>query len=115
MLERAFKVTLVKFEKTGQLGILPGRGRKRINTAVVEDITTAIVEEGNESRFTELSADRQFHIPLICPIPLSTFVRKILNFYPCKIQVNQQLKPHDPGTRKTFALEFFVRMAVADS
>ncbi|GFX89142.1 DUF4817 domain-containing protein [Trichonephila clavipes] len=49
MPERAFKVTLVKFEKTGQLGILPGRGRKRINTAVVEDITTAIVEEGNES------------------------------------------------------------------
>ncbi|GFU42452.1 hypothetical protein TNCV_4555831 [Trichonephila clavipes] len=38
MSERALKDMMVKFEKTGQLGVLPGRGRKRINNAVVQDI-----------------------------------------------------------------------------
>ncbi|GFX61575.1 chimeric ERCC6-PGBD3 protein [Trichonephila clavipes] len=41
---RALKDVMVKFEKTGQLGVLPGRGRKRVNTTIVEDIVTVEVE-----------------------------------------------------------------------
>ena len=33
-----------KFETTGQLGILPGRGRKQIQSSRVENVATAVVE-----------------------------------------------------------------------
>ncbi|GFU93744.1 DUF4817 domain-containing protein [Trichonephila clavipes] len=49
MLERTLKNMKAKFEKTGQLGILLGRRRKRVNTTVVEDIATAVVEARSES------------------------------------------------------------------
>ncbi|GFX43288.1 hypothetical protein TNCV_2389961 [Trichonephila clavipes] len=37
MSERALKNMMVKFEQTGKLGVLPGRGQKGVNTAAVED------------------------------------------------------------------------------
>ena len=49
MSERALRDMMGKFERTGQLGVLPGRGRKRVNTVVVEDIATAVVEASRES------------------------------------------------------------------
>ncbi|GBM60515.1 hypothetical protein AVEN_260001-1 [Araneus ventricosus] len=38
-----------KFETTGQLGILPGRGRKQIPSSSVEDVATAVVEANSQS------------------------------------------------------------------
>ncbi|GBM43349.1 hypothetical protein AVEN_166094-1 [Araneus ventricosus] len=38
-----------EFETTGQLGILPGRGRKQIPSSSVEDVGTAVVEASNQS------------------------------------------------------------------
>ncbi|GFU72041.1 hypothetical protein TNCV_1459351 [Trichonephila clavipes] len=49
----ALEDMMVKFEKTGQQGVLPGRGQKRVNIAVVKNI---VVETSSESFFTELSA-----------------------------------------------------------
>ncbi|GFX13328.1 uncharacterized protein TNCV_2907511 [Trichonephila clavipes] len=115
MSERALKDMMVKFEKTGQLGVLPGRGRKRINTYVIEDIATTVVEASSESLHATVSVPT---ISRTLDMPYSTvrhIMLKILNFYPYKIQVVQYLKPHGPDTRKTFALEFLGRMAVDDS
>ncbi|GFU53830.1 DUF4817 domain-containing protein [Trichonephila clavipes] len=49
MLTYVLKHMMVKFEKTGQLGVLPRRGRKRDKTAVVENIAIAVVEASTES------------------------------------------------------------------
>ncbi|GFW42832.1 histone-lysine N-methyltransferase SETMAR [Trichonephila clavipes] len=49
MSECALKDMMVKSEKAGQLGVLPGRERKRTNSAVVEGIATAVVEVSSES------------------------------------------------------------------
>ncbi|GBM85277.1 hypothetical protein AVEN_84104-1 [Araneus ventricosus] len=38
-----------KFETTGQLGILPGRGRKRSPSSSVEEMATAVVEASSQS------------------------------------------------------------------
>ncbi|GFU42443.1 hypothetical protein TNCV_4555751 [Trichonephila clavipes] len=49
MSERAFKETMVKFEKTRPIGVLSGRRQKRVNTTVVEGIVTSVVEASSES------------------------------------------------------------------
>ncbi|GFW91242.1 uncharacterized protein TNCV_736571 [Trichonephila clavipes] len=49
MSTHALKHMMVNFEKTGPLGVLAGRGRKRDKTAGVEDIATAVVEASTES------------------------------------------------------------------
>lgn len=43
------------------------------------------------------------------------FLRRVLNIYPYKTPAVQQLESQDMDTRKTFALQFFMRMAVGDS
>ncbi|GFT14904.1 uncharacterized protein TNCV_3483531 [Trichonephila clavipes] len=115
MSERALNDMMLKFEKSGQLDVLPGKGRKRVNTAVAENFATAVVEASNESLHGTV------RIPIISRTlnMLYSTVRhimcKTLNFYPYKIQAVQHLKPHDPDTRKTFVLKFLARMTVDDS
>ncbi|GFW57021.1 hypothetical protein TNCV_3473041 [Trichonephila clavipes] len=55
MSEHAVKGKMVKFEKPGELGVLSGRGRKRVNTAIVEDIATVVVEASSESFYGTVS------------------------------------------------------------
>ncbi|GFY28708.1 DUF4817 domain-containing protein [Trichonephila clavipes] len=71
-----------KIREIRQLGVLPGRGRKRVNTAVVEDITTAVVEASSESLYGAVSV---WTISRTLGMAYSTvrhIMRKILNFYP---------------------------------
>ncbi|GBM84744.1 hypothetical protein AVEN_64885-1 [Araneus ventricosus] len=37
-----------KFESTGQLGILPCRGKKQISSSIAEDVDTAVVEASSQ-------------------------------------------------------------------
>ena len=92
--------------------VLPGRGRKRIRTTIVEDVTTAVVEASSKSLHGTVSVPT---ISRTLDVPYSTvhhIMRRALNFYPYKIQVAQQLGRLDLDTRKTFALQFLVRMGV---
>ncbi|GFX50178.1 DUF4817 domain-containing protein [Trichonephila clavipes] len=82
MSECALKDMMVKFEKTGQLGVIPGGGRKRVNTTVVENIATAVMEASSES----LSLHGTVSVPKVSRtlnMSYSTVrhMRKILNFY----------------------------------
>ncbi|GFY16674.1 uncharacterized protein TNCV_2787981 [Trichonephila clavipes] len=52
---------MVKFKETEQLDVLPGSGRKRVNTAVLEDIATTVVEVSRESLHGTVNVPR---IPL---------------------------------------------------
>ena len=115
MSEKALRDMMVKFEHTGQLGVLPGRERKRVRTTIVEDVATAIMEARRESVHGTVSVPT---ISRTLDMPNST-VRHImcrgLNFYPYKIQTVKQLVRLDLVIRKTFALQFLMRMVVDDS
>ncbi|GFV35672.1 DUF4817 domain-containing protein [Trichonephila clavipes] len=47
-LPQALKRMIARFEKTGHLGIQPGRRRKSTRSDVVEDVATAIVDQSME-------------------------------------------------------------------
>ncbi|GFV97484.1 hypothetical protein TNCV_2039921 [Trichonephila clavipes] len=40
----------MKFEETGDLGVLPGRGREPVGTENVEEVATAVVERASSSQ-----------------------------------------------------------------
>ncbi|GFV30828.1 uncharacterized protein TNCV_4012621 [Trichonephila clavipes] len=43
------KRMIARFEKTGHLGVHPGRGRKSTRSDVVEDVATAIVDQSMDN------------------------------------------------------------------
>ncbi|GFU79431.1 DUF4817 domain-containing protein [Trichonephila clavipes] len=49
LLPQALKRMIARFEKTGHLGIQPGRGRKLTRSDVVEDVATAIVDQSMDN------------------------------------------------------------------
>ncbi|GFX05479.1 hypothetical protein TNCV_1008011 [Trichonephila clavipes] len=38
---------IMKFEETGDLGVLPGRGRKPVENETVEEVGTAVIERAS--------------------------------------------------------------------
>ncbi|GFX14238.1 DUF4817 domain-containing protein [Trichonephila clavipes] len=102
MSTRALKYMVVKFEKTRQLGVLSRRGRKRENTAVVEDIATEIVEANTESLQEIVSVpiiSRTLDMPYS---PVRHIMYNIFNFNPYKIYAFSNWKSYDPDTRKSY-------------
>ncbi|GFX42478.1 neutral ceramidase 2 [Trichonephila clavipes] len=56
----------MKFQATGDLGVLPGRGWKRFETETVEEVTTAVVERASSSIYSSASCrlvSRELEIP----------------------------------------------------
>ncbi|GFT32343.1 uncharacterized protein TNCV_4483811 [Trichonephila clavipes] len=49
LLLQALKRMIAQFEKTGHLGVQPGRGRKSSRSDVVEDVATAIVDQSMDN------------------------------------------------------------------
>ncbi|GFW58158.1 uncharacterized protein TNCV_2743021 [Trichonephila clavipes] len=99
---------IMKFEKTGDLGVLPGREWKQIATDTVEEGATDEVEKASSSIYSSAS-DRSVSPEL--EIPWSTvqkILRSTLKWYPYKIQVMQTLKPQDHKTRLEFACRFWM-------
>ncbi|GFX12557.1 uncharacterized protein TNCV_3156781 [Trichonephila clavipes] len=86
LLPQALSRMVARFEKTGHLGVQPGRGRKSTRSDVVEDVATAI----HSVECTEKSGA----------------------FFPYKIRHNQQLMANDREKRLTFALAFLARVEV---
>ncbi|GFT84950.1 transposable element tc3 transposase [Trichonephila clavipes] len=107
----------MKFEQTGNLGVLPERGRKPVGTETVKEVTTAMVERASSSLSIYFSTNGR-SISCKLEIPRST-IRKIMRYtlkrYPYKIHVMQTLKPQDQKTRLEFACRFLARMQVHDA
>ncbi|GBN14540.1 hypothetical protein AVEN_79586-1 [Araneus ventricosus] len=59
-------------KKTGQLGILPGRGRNQIQSSGVEEMVTAVVEASSQSPHGSVSVPFVYRV---LDLPYST-VRK---------------------------------------
>ncbi|GFX87584.1 DUF4817 domain-containing protein [Trichonephila clavipes] len=49
LLPQALKRMITRFEKTGHLGVQPGRGRKSTRSDVVEEVATAIVDQSMDN------------------------------------------------------------------
>lgn len=112
MTPRALRDMMKKFETTGQLGILPGRGRKPVSSASVEDVATAVVEATSQDPHGVVSVPA---ISRAVDMPYSTVwqvMRRIVGYYPYKIHSLHQLCDRDAEVRQTFALQFLARMAV---
>ncbi|GFV19737.1 uncharacterized protein TNCV_479631 [Trichonephila clavipes] len=106
---------IMKFEETGNLGVLPRRGRKPVGTETVEEVATAIVERTSSSIYSSTngrSVSRELEIPC-------STIRKILGCilkaYPYNIRLMQKLKPDDQETRLEFYCQFLARMEVDDT
>ncbi|GFX14932.1 hypothetical protein TNCV_1486731 [Trichonephila clavipes] len=52
---------IMKFEETGDLGVLPGRRRKLVGTESVEEVTTAVVERASSSLCSSASGRSVSH------------------------------------------------------
>jgi hypothetical protein len=103
---------IARFEKTGHLGVQPGRGRKSTHSDVVEDVATAIVEQSMDNIMGCSSARA---VSRHLGVPYSTVwnvLRKMVHFFPYKISHNQQLLAIDREKRLTFALTFLARVEV---
>ncbi|GFU47307.1 hypothetical protein TNCV_3822941 [Trichonephila clavipes] len=78
---------IMEFEETGNLGVLPGRGRKQVGTETVEVVTTDTDEIVSSSIFSSGSGRS---VPLELEIPWWTvrkIMRYILKWYSYKIHV----------------------------
>lgn len=95
----AFTDMIMKFEWTGQLGVLPWRGSKMVTNAVVEDFATEVVEACTESPHEILNV--RFHLPWYVLPTVRYIMRRILNFYPCESQTVQQLEWHEYSQNTT--------------
>ncbi|GFW91751.1 DUF4817 domain-containing protein [Trichonephila clavipes] len=101
---QALKRMIALFEKTGHLGVQPGRGRKSTRSDVVEDVATAIVDQSMDN---VIGCSRAHAVSRHLGVPYSTVwnvLRKVVQFFPYKIRHNQQLMANDREKRLTFAL-----------
>ena len=82
MSEQALRDMMAKFERTGQLGVLPGRRKKRFRTTIVKDVATSVVEVSSESHHGTVSVQV---ITRTLDMPYSTarhIMHRVINFYP---------------------------------
>ncbi|GFU40802.1 uncharacterized protein TNCV_2466321 [Trichonephila clavipes] len=106
---------IARFEKTGHLGVQPGRGRKSTRSDVVEDVATAIIDQSMDNVIGCSSARA---VSRHMGVPYNTVwnvLRKVVHFFPYKIRHNQQLMANDREKRLTFALTFLARVEVGAS
>ncbi|GFU71699.1 hypothetical protein TNCV_3036391 [Trichonephila clavipes] len=57
---------IMKFDEIGDLGVLPGRGRKPVGTETVEEVAIAAVESASSSIYSSASGQsvsRELEIP----------------------------------------------------
>ncbi|GBN75379.1 hypothetical protein AVEN_8064-1 [Araneus ventricosus] len=98
-----------KFEKTGSFAVQSGRGRKRIDSTVVEEVATAVQEESSGG--VQPCSAREIARTLDRPVStVNKILRNILHCYPYKISHVQESFPSDLPARETFALKFLARM-----
>ncbi|GBM35927.1 hypothetical protein AVEN_244991-1 [Araneus ventricosus] len=108
----ALRKVIQKFETTGQLGILPGRGRKQIPSSSVEDVATVVVEASSQSPHGSVGVPVISRILDMSYSTVRKILQRILNFYPYKIKPVHLLQDGDSEVRTAFALEFLARMVV---
>ena len=100
----------MKFENTGYFGVASDRGRRPIPIQVVGKVAVAVADRAECAPNSATSA-RTVSRELGTPWPtVRKILRCILHWYPYKIQIVQQLKPHDPHQCLDYSLQFMAQM-----
>ncbi|GFW36722.1 uncharacterized protein TNCV_1220541 [Trichonephila clavipes] len=112
MIVKNLQLMVTKFEETGSLNVRSGRGRKPVSTEAIEKVALQ-VEEDKASNMQASTSVR--HVAEALDRPRSTvqkITRNILRYYPYKLQLVQELLPHDFETRHLFSLQVLARLEV---
>ena len=99
-----------KFEEIGNLGVMRGRGRKRISNETVDEVAFAIVERESGSQ-NYASSTRAVSRDLSLPwSAVRKILSSILKWYPYKNHFRMELcatvKPNRSGKSYNFATSF---------
>ncbi|GFW56981.1 uncharacterized protein TNCV_3472651 [Trichonephila clavipes] len=103
---------VTKFEETGSLNVRSGRGRKPVSTEAIEKVALQVEED--KAPNVQVSTSVRL-VAEALDLPCSTvqkIKRNILRYYPYKLQLVQELLPHDFETRHLFLLQFLARLEV---
>ncbi|GFX18758.1 uncharacterized protein TNCV_3019161 [Trichonephila clavipes] len=107
------QLMVTKFEETGSLNVRSGRGRKPVSAEAIEKVALH-VEEDKASNVQASNKSVRLEAEAL-DLPRSTvqkIMRNILRYYPYKLQLVQELLPHDFETRHLFSLQFLARLEV---
>ncbi|GFX95952.1 uncharacterized protein TNCV_2085321 [Trichonephila clavipes] len=97
LLPQVLKIMITRFEKTGHLGVQPGRGRKSTRSDVVEDVATAIVDQ---SMHNVIGCSSVRAVSRHLGVPYSTVV-EVDASWPWKILWSDEAHFHLSGTVNT--------------
>ncbi|GFW04916.1 uncharacterized protein TNCV_4881511 [Trichonephila clavipes] len=100
---------VTKFEETGSLNVRSGRGRKPVSAEAIQKVAFQ-VEEDKASNVQASTSVRLVEEALDLPHSTVQIMRNILRYYPYKLQLVQELLPHDFKTRHLFSLQFLARL-----
>ncbi|GFV45546.1 uncharacterized protein TNCV_4855681 [Trichonephila clavipes] len=109
-IKRTKQVTI--FEETGSLNVRSGRGRNPVFSEAIEKVALQVEEDKASNVQTSTSVRR---VAEALDRPRSTaqkIMRNTLRYYPRKLQLVQELLPHDFETRHLFSLQFLARLGV---
>ncbi|GFX71381.1 uncharacterized protein TNCV_2453921 [Trichonephila clavipes] len=106
------QLMVTKFEETGSLNVRPGKGRKPVSAEAIEKDALQ-VEEDKSSNVQASTSVRLVAEALDLPRSIvHKIMRNILRYYPYKLQLVQELLPHDFETRHLFSLQFLASLEV---
>ena len=121
MSEGTLRNMMMKFGQTEQLSVLLGRGRNRVNSAIVEEVSAVVVDASCTSLHGIVCAPTILRNPDMPFFTVRHIMHRIFNFYQkntsirsiflleAYIQAIHDLERHNPDTWKTFTLLFFFR------
>ncbi|GFW18149.1 uncharacterized protein TNCV_4006891 [Trichonephila clavipes] len=106
------RLTVTEFEETGSLNVRSGRGRKPVSAEAIEKVALQVEED--KASYGQASTSVR-PVAEALDLPRSTvqkIMRNILRYYPYKLQLVQELLPHDFETRHLFSLQFLGHLEV---
>ncbi|GFY00190.1 uncharacterized protein TNCV_2835471 [Trichonephila clavipes] len=106
------RLMVTKFEETGSLNVRSGRGRKHVSAEAIEKVALQVEEVKASNVQASTSVRRVAEALDLLRSTVQKIMRNILHYYPYKLQLVQELLPHDFETQHLFSLQFLVRLKV---
>ena len=112
MSRQALKKIIQKFEKTKDLSVVRGRGRKQISYETVEEVAFDVVERESDSQYSALSSRAVLRDLSLLWSTVRKILKSSLKWYPCKISFAEHLNPAKSEKRHKFVTNFLAKIFV---
>lgn len=109
---KGLRLMVAKFEKTGSFNVSRGRGRKPVSVDRIEEVALQVEEDKSSNIHASTSIRRVAEAVDMPRSTVQSIIRRILRYYPYKLQLVQELLPHDFDSRHLFSLQFLARLHV---